>query len=177
MCFGLTSFDAAQYKLNSLGNEVCLCLVCFCSYLLLVLSKFPTKCELCRVHRAVHQMEVKAHIACPNILARKNTLECSQTIQNIVTSAECPVCVERQGTLSCCGRGASWHGKCGSPGNSNYEHTWHEGVKACANSNKNEATLPGCISSSIIFHCGNVTRTAVLVTLTCPTFPCASQSV
>ena len=33
--------------------------------------------------------------------------------------------------MSCCGRGGSWFGTCGSAGNSNTKHTWYEGMQAC----------------------------------------------
>ena len=47
-----------------------------------------------------------------------------------------PVCskcgiIKRSGKSSCCSRGGSWFGKCGSAGDSNHEHTWSEGILAC----------------------------------------------
>ena len=33
--------------------------------------------------------------------------------------------------MSCCGRGASWFGNCGSAGDTKRGHTWHEGIQAC----------------------------------------------
>ena len=49
------------------------------------------------------------------------------------TIAVCPVCgaMKRSQKLSCCARGGSWYGKCGSAGDENGEHTWHEGIQAC----------------------------------------------
>ena len=39
--------------------------------------------------------------------------------------------IKKSGKLSCCGRGGSWFGNCGSAGNSKLGHTWHEGIWAC----------------------------------------------
>ena len=33
--------------------------------------------------------------------------------------------------MSCCGRGGSWFGNCGSVGNANFDHTWHGGITVC----------------------------------------------
>ena len=48
-------------------------------------------------------------------------------------SPVCPACgiIKKSGKLSCCGRGGSWFGTCGSAGNANLVHTWYEGVWAC----------------------------------------------
>ena len=45
----------------------------------------------------------------------------------------CPECgiIQKSGKLSCCGRGGSWFGNCGSVGEANLDHTWHEGIQAC----------------------------------------------
>lgn len=83
--------------------------------------------------------------------------------------------MERRGTLSCCGKGGSWHGKCGSSGDTNTEHTWHEGVKACENPSQQNARSNGLIYNAVINNCDNETRTAILVTLTSTTFSYASQ--
>ena len=39
--------------------------------------------------------------------------------------------IEKSREMSCCGRGGSWFGTCGSGGNSNLAHTWSEGIRAC----------------------------------------------
>ena len=33
--------------------------------------------------------------------------------------------------MSCCGRGGSWFGNCGSNGDTRHNHTWSEGLQAC----------------------------------------------
>ena len=50
-----------------------------------------------------------------------------------IISIRCSKCgiIGKSGKLSCCGRGGSWFGTCGSDGNSNMAHTWSEGVRAC----------------------------------------------
>ena len=49
------------------------------------------------------------------------------------TNAVCPECgtSQRSGQMSCCGRGGSWFGNCGSSKDTSFEHTWHEGIQAC----------------------------------------------
>ena len=47
-----------------------------------------------------------------------------------------PVCrkcgiIKQSGKLSCCARGGAWFKKCGDAGDSNFEHTWVEGIQAC----------------------------------------------
>ena len=50
------------------------------------------------------------------------------------TTAACPKCgiIKKSGELSCCGRGAAWYMNCGDEGDSTFDHTWLEGVLACA---------------------------------------------
>ena len=45
----------------------------------------------------------------------------------------CPKCglIKKSGRLSCCARGGSWFGKCGSVGDTNLHHTWDDGFQAC----------------------------------------------
>ena len=39
--------------------------------------------------------------------------------------------VKRNGRVSCCAPGGAWFLKCGDPGDSNFDHTWREGIQAC----------------------------------------------
>ena len=50
-----------------------------------------------------------------------------------ITVSVCPRCgtIMKSDKSSCCGRGGSWFGKCGSPVNPNLGHTWSEGIRAC----------------------------------------------
>ena len=45
----------------------------------------------------------------------------------------CPECgsIDKSGKSSCCGRGGSWFGNCGSAGGMKLDHTRHEGIWAC----------------------------------------------
>ena len=49
------------------------------------------------------------------------------------TNNGCATCgtIKRNGKPSCCVRGGSWFGKCGSAGDVNFEYTWYEGISAC----------------------------------------------
>ena len=49
------------------------------------------------------------------------------------TDFVCPKCAmnHRLGKLSCCAPTASWHKNCGRTGDSDFDHTWTEGAKAC----------------------------------------------
>jgi len=37
----------------------------------------------------------------------------------------------KSGKVSCCGLGGAWEGKCGLVGESDFDHTWAEGIRAC----------------------------------------------
>ena len=45
----------------------------------------------------------------------------------------CPECgiIGKSGKSSCCGRGGSWSGHCGSASSAKLRHTWYEGIQAC----------------------------------------------
>ena len=48
----------------------------------------------------------------------------------------CPKCgtVRKTTKLSCCARGGAWFRQCGDAGDTNFEHTWIEGIQACGGS-------------------------------------------
>ena len=48
-------------------------------------------------------------------------------------SPVCPKCgiTKKSGKISCCGRGGSWFGNCGSAGGKKLLHTWNEGLESC----------------------------------------------
>ena len=60
-------------------------------------------------------------------------------------SPVCPKCgvTAKSRKISCCGRSGSWFGKCGSAGNVEHEHTWHEGIQACKTLAQFKATIGG----------------------------------
>ena len=44
----------------------------------------------------------------------------------------CAKCVNSMtGKLSCCARGGAWFEKCGDVGDTQFDHTWAEGIRAC----------------------------------------------
>ena len=45
----------------------------------------------------------------------------------------CPQCAvkKKSGKLSCCSSGGAWFNKCADEVDSNFDHTWNEGVQAC----------------------------------------------
>ena len=51
----------------------------------------------------------------------------------LIIELACPKCgiIGKSGKLSCCGRGGSWFGNCGSAGEAKLDHKWSEGVEAC----------------------------------------------
>ena len=60
----------------------------------------------------------------------------ADTATSVVTiGSECSACalIDKLGKLSCCARGGAWFNNCGRTVNSNFEHTWIEGLKACGN--------------------------------------------
>ena len=50
-----------------------------------------------------------------------------------INGKRCPKCgvMKKLGKLSCCARGGAWFQKCGNGDDSNFNHTWIEGVRAC----------------------------------------------
>merc|ERR1712032_808464 len=55
------------------------------------------------------------------------------TTPDIVTKPKCPKCgLSKAGKPTCCSKGGSWQGNCGSPGDAKFEHTWGEGIEVCA---------------------------------------------
>ena len=48
-------------------------------------------------------------------------------------SVACPKCniTKKSGTLSCCARGGAWFKNCGDVGDTQFDHTWAEGIEAC----------------------------------------------
>ena len=54
-----------------------------------------------------------------------------------ITCAKCGT--DNAGKLSCCARGGSWFKHCGDPDDSNFDHTWYEGIRVCKESASREA--------------------------------------
>ena len=69
----------------------------------------------------------------------KNTYVCTHvstdafTTASTATTIKCAQCgvSKHSGKVSCCAKGGAWFQKCGDPGDSNFDHTWSEGIRAC----------------------------------------------
>ena len=65
------------------------------------------------------------------VCAFKQCAHTAATTRTIISVCyKCGI-IKRSGKMSCCGRGGSWYGNCGSTGNTKLDHTWHEGLHAC----------------------------------------------
>ena len=56
------------------------------------------------------------------------------TSTSMLRTKRCPKCstAKKSGKVSCCARGGSWFRKCGGDdSDTNFEHTWIEGIQAC----------------------------------------------
>ena len=68
------------------------------------------------------------------LLASLTILYMPTTVAQIPpTSPLCPECgtIQKSGKLSCCARGGSWFGNCGSGRTTQTGHSWYEGIQAC----------------------------------------------
>ena len=65
------------------------------------------------------------------------------------SSSTCSKCgtFAKSGKPSCCARGGAWFNKCGDPGDSNFDHTWFEGIQACKDATEEEQAQSIFISS------------------------------
>ena len=56
-----------------------------------------------------------------------------RTILSTLANSKCPKCGlgKKSGTFSCCARGGAWFKKCGDVGDTQFDHTWAEGIQAC----------------------------------------------
>ena len=57
----------------------------------------------------------------------------TQSLATTTVSSECTKCgtFKESGKRSCCARGGTWYLNCGDPGDSDFDHTWGEGIAAC----------------------------------------------
>ena len=67
--------------------------------------------------------------------SRIPTAVTAATVKSAVASAsKCPKCgtTKKSGKLSCCAHGGAWFKKCGDAGDTQFVHTWTEGIQACS---------------------------------------------
>ena len=56
----------------------------------------------------------------------------TMTYVSVGSSDECAECATNKvGKLSCCARGGAWFKKCGDFVDTQFDHTWAEGIQAC----------------------------------------------
>ena len=58
---------------------------------------------------------------------------------------------------SCCARGASWFGLCGDSGDTNFQHTWLEGIRACKGVSKPSVVIAQMVYPETVAGQANVT--------------------
>ena len=83
----------------------------------------------------------------------------SSTSGNADNCTNCGV-VKKSGKRSCCARGGAWFQNCGDNGNTNFDHTWSEGIQACkgwTSSISFESTLRA-MSAQVGAYSQNVTK-------------------
>ena len=71
-----------------------------------------------------------------HVLTNAYTPTSTATTLPIATTAgppACPKCgiIRKSGFHSCCAGGGAWYKKCGDPGDSQFDHTWNEGIESC----------------------------------------------
>ena len=101
-------------------NCVCMC-VCVCVFA----SVFVIDtCSCKKITTLLFLLRLCVHM----YLSYTNT----PTVKTTTVIPTCPECgiIRKTGKLSCCGRGGSWFGNCGSGENAN-EHMWSEGMQVC----------------------------------------------
>merc|ERR1719182_1195250 len=87
---------------------------------------------------------------------------CKETKSTVSTktipSTTCPMCGTnaKSGKRSCCIRGGAWFKKCGSTGDTKFEHTWVDGVQACKS--PISATSTSAISSNRCLMCASLKK-------------------
>ena len=68
----------------------------------------------------------------------------------IIRFSECPKCgFSKKGEVTCCGKGASWEGKCGHVVDVKFEHTWAQGLNVCSNVVPNTAVQESVSTTGI----------------------------
>ena len=88
--------------------------------------------------RGLGHANVRLHVNAPLLSACELCSLCSDQCSHAATTtiniiSTCPKCglIKKSGRLSCCARSGSWFGNCGSDGDTNFDHTWYEGLQAC----------------------------------------------
>ena len=69
--------------------------------------------------------------------------QCLHAASSTTVSSSCPKCgiTTKSGKISCCGRGGSWFGDCGSGGDTKFGHTWYDGLQSCRAWSESKAVI------------------------------------
>ena len=82
----------------------------------------------------VHVCDVLNQRPCPCFIGDAGLK--SPPIAVLIAKTISPACTQcgilkKSGKHSCCARGGAWFKNCGDAGDSNFDHTWVEGIQAC----------------------------------------------
>ena len=70
-------------------------------------------------------------VSCTQCIIQLSAEASTTSLVDTVVSI-CPKCsVSKKGQPNCCARGGAWFGKCGREGDTNFDHTWDEGLRVC----------------------------------------------
>ena len=74
-----------------------------------------------------------AHTCARTEVSQQEQQEPTTTTAFATRDRKCPRCgyFKNLGRLSCCAREGAWFNKCGDAGDTNFKHTWFEGLQAC----------------------------------------------
>ena len=77
-------------------------------------------------------------------------------IMKFILPSACPQCGSNDSGPTCCGKGGSWRGLCGAPGDTDFfEHTWDEGVEVCTSADEEpEIECPDNTLDPALCECG-----------------------
>ena len=108
---------------------------------------------MCGKHTCLHYAHAVPR--CRKDIQLKSLMMHAQRINTTTLRTVCPTCgsTKKNGKLTYCGTGGSWQGKCGN-NRKKFEHTWTDGVKACAKAVLSKAgefcrCLPICVRFGI----------------------------
>ena len=73
------------------------------------------------------------HCPCTKLVRSGTTTTPLGMLTSTVVRLVCPKCgvAKKSGKRSCCARGGAWFENCGDVSDTQFDHTWAEGIKAC----------------------------------------------
>ena len=65
-------------------------------------------------------------------------------VSAVIISTKCAKCgTNKAGKRSCCARGGSWFKNCGDTGDTQFDHTWIDGIQACKSKSLRDGIVTG----------------------------------